>query len=64
MSLTPAGGKHQNKQRQSSPTLSSGMLLILVVSSEAAAITLLNPPAGVAIGVGLATVGLLCKIVR
>jgi hypothetical protein len=40
------------------------MLVILVLGGAVTAIVVLNPALGIAIGVGIAVVGLLCKLIN
>jgi len=64
VSARPAGGKHHTKlPPQQKNGLSTDMLLILTLGGSAFTATLMNPPVGIAIGVGLGVVGLLHKIV-
>jgi hypothetical protein len=69
MSVTPAGGQRQDDghddhdRRPVVHGLPSTTLLILAVSGAVMAIAVSNPDWGLAIGIGIATIGLLITIV-
>jgi hypothetical protein len=64
MSLTSPDREHQAESPREDSIINSTGLSILIAGGAASAVAFYNQPLGIAIGVGLATVGLLVKIVR
>ena len=70
VSITPTGGQRQNDEHDGHDrrpvvhSLSSTMLLILAVTGAVMMIAASSPAWGVAIGIGIAMIGLLTMIVK
>ena len=64
MTVTPPTPPSDEPSAKGKPLISIEALLILTLGGAATAVTFFNPALGVAIGVGLAVVGLLVKITR
>lgn len=63
MTVTPPTGEPQSEPPATrKPLISIEGLLFLTLGGAATAATILNPALGIAIGVGLAVIGLLIKL--